>query len=142
MNYSGMCKCSKWSIQVSTDLTLSQLSPRVCDCKYCKSHPLSAVISEPDMLIKLIGESSGLVLRKNGDQLANFYHCCKCEELLAVGCVINGQMRGAINSLLLDQKVFLGKTIKIQPRLLTGSQKMNRWDKLWGILKVCKLNLV
>ena len=134
MNYSGSCKCKRWSIQVSTAEALSKLNPRVCDCTYCKTHP-AAIISEPHMLIRLVGEAGDLVVNTNGDQLASFYHCASCGEMLAVGCVIRGQMRGAVNSLLLDQKELLGASMPIQPRLLSAAEKLGRWSKLWGSLE-------
>ena len=87
------------------------------------------------MLIRLIGEAGDLVVNTNGDQLASFYHCANCREMLAVGCMIHGQMRGAVNSLLLDQKELLGASMPIQPRLLSADEKLDRWSKLWGSLE-------
>jgi hypothetical protein len=87
------------------------------------------------MLIQLTGDEGDLVVNKNGDQLAGFYHCAKCEDLLSVGCVIRGQLRGAVNALLLDQKELLGARIPIQPRLLSADEKLDRWSKLWGNLE-------
>jgi hypothetical protein len=87
------------------------------------------------MHIQVMGEASNLVVNKNGDQLASFYHCAKCEDLLSVGCVFRGQLRGAVNALLLDQKELLGARIPIQPRLLSADEKLDRWSKLWGNLE-------
>jgi hypothetical protein len=133
MNYSGSCKCKQWKIRVSIAEPLSGLNPRVCDCDYCRSHP-SAVISDPRMTIELIGASGNLVVNRNGDRLASFYHCTGCGELLAVGCEIDGRQRGAVNGLLLDQKDSLGDSVPIQPRLLSREEKLSRWGKLWGTL--------
>jgi hypothetical protein len=132
-DYSGSCECKKWSIRVTT-AALGDLNPRVCDCDYCSAHP-SAVISAADMLIELFGNSDNLIADLNGDRLANFYRCKTCGALLAVGCAIGGQMRGAVNGLLLDQSGSLGATVKIQPRLLAANEKLVRWNKLWGKLE-------
>lgn len=134
VNYSGSCKCKRWSIQVSLTEALSNLNPRVCDCDYCQSHP-SALISNPRMEIQLLGDSANLVVNTNGDQLASFYLCGSCSELLAVGCAINGELRGAANALLLEQKDSLGNPMPIQPRLLSSAEKLSRWGRLWGTLK-------
>jgi hypothetical protein len=86
------------------------------------------------MAIELLSDSGNLIVNKNGDALASFYHCKECGELLAVGCYIDGRLRGAVNALLLDQKNLLGESVSIQPRLLSGAEKLSRWNKLWGNL--------
>lgn len=135
MNYLGSCKCKKWKISVSIAEPLGNLNPRVCDCDYCKLHP-SAVISDPRMTIELLSDSGSLIVNKNGDALASFYHCKDCGDLLAVGCQIDGHCRGAVNALLLDQKNILGEPVSIQPRLLSSAEKLSRWVKIWGRLTV------
>jgi hypothetical protein len=55
-------------------------------------------------------------------------------DLLAVGREIDGQLRGAVNSLLLEQNASLGPNVPIRPRLLSASEKLERWSKLWGKL--------
>ena len=70
----------------------------------------------------------------NGDQLANFYYCDYCGDFLAVGCNLHGQLRGAVNSNLLHSSNQLGKSIQIQPQLLSSDEKLDRWGKLWGVL--------
>ena len=84
------------------------------------------------MVINLVGGE--ITINKNGDQLANFYYCDHCGDLLAVGCNLNGQLRGAVNPNLLRNANQLGKPIKIQPQLLNASEKLDRWGKLWGVL--------
>lgn len=135
MKYFGSCKCKKWKISVSIAEPLGSLKPRVCDCDYCKSHP-SAVISDPRMMIELVGANGNLVVDRNGDRLASFYRCSGCGELLAVGCDIDGRRCGAVNALLLEQRDSLGESVQIQPRLLSSSEKLSRWGKLWGSLRV------
>jgi len=98
------------------------------------THP-AAIISDPGMRIRLKGDAGNLVVNKNGDELASFYHCANCGDMLSVGCVIDGQLRGAVNALLLDEQELLGASVPIQPRLLSADEKLNRWSKLWGNLE-------
>lgn len=84
------------------------------------------------MRIELAGGETSII--QNGDKLANFYHCNYCGDLLAVGANLNGQLRGAVNSNLLHSSSQLGKSIQIQPRLLSSDEKLDRWGKLWGVL--------
>jgi hypothetical protein len=88
------------------------------------------------MVIELLGKVEHLVTNKNGDQLASFYHCSSCGDLLAVGCEIDGQLRGAVNALLLDQRASLGTPVQIQPKFLPSAEKLSRWKTLWGKLTV------
>jgi len=131
MLYKGSCKCNQWQVEISVTKPLSDLNPRICDCSYCKNNP-SAIISDPNMVINLVGGE--VMINKNGDQLANFYYCDRCDDLLAVGCNLTGQLRGAVNANLLRDTHQLGKPIKIQPQLLNTSEKLDRWGKLWGVL--------
>lgn len=127
----GSCNCDQWQVQVIITKPLSDFNPRICDCDYCKNNP-SAIISDPNMIINFIG--SEITINQNGDELANFYYCNDCGDLLAVGCNLNGHLRGAVNPNLLRDANQLGKPIQIQPRLLSSDEKLDRWGKLWGVL--------
>jgi len=131
MHYKGACSCNHWQFEIEVDKPLSKFNPRVCDCDYCQSHP-SRIISDPNMRIELVGVE--LSISQNGDQLANFYYCNQCHDLLAVGCHLNSQLRGAVNSDLLHCSDQLDEPIQIQPKLLSSSEKLERWGSLWGVL--------
>lgn len=131
MLYKGSCNCNQWQLEVNAAKPLSDFSPRICDCDYCKNNP-SAIISDPDMVVDFIG--SEVTVNKNGDQLAYFYYCGDCGDFLAVGCILNSQLRGAVNANLLNDSKQLGNPIQIQPRLLSANEKLDRWEKLWGVL--------
>jgi hypothetical protein len=107
------------------------LNPRVCDCDYCQTNP-SEIISDPSLKAEFRGGS--YIIRQNGDQLANFYYCDSCSRLLAAGCLIGKSLRGAINCGLFSNNVKFGQPINVQPRLLSSSEKIKRWGKLWGKL--------
>ena len=115
MIYKGSCKCGLWQANMDLAKSLRDLSPRVCDCEYCQSHP-SAIVSDPEMTINLIGDTPKI--SKNGDQLAGFYCCSQCNYLLAVGCNLKGTLRGAVNHALFGGAELFGEPIQIQPRLL------------------------
>jgi len=132
MLYKGGCSCGRWCVEVDLDTPLESVTPRECDCDYCQAHA-SQIISDP--ALKAAFKGTGCVIRQNGDLLANFYHCADCQRLLAVGCEIDGQLRGAVNSHLLREASRLGKAVQIQPRLLSADEKRARWKTLWGVLQ-------
>lgn len=131
MNSESTCSCGQWQAKITVTKPLKELNPRICDCDYCQSHP-SSVVSDPNMVIDLIGGTTQI--RKNGDRLANFYHCDCCGDFLAVGCHINGVLHGAVNSNLFSDTSQLGESVNIQPRLLSANEKIERWAGLWGTL--------
>lgn len=133
MIYKGSCNCNRWQVEVEVTKPLDEFNPRSCDCDYCKSSPL-AIISDPNMRVDLVGGE--FTIKKNGDQLANFYYCDSCGDLLAVGRDFNKQLRGAVNVNLLRDSSQLGQAIAIQPRLLSADEKLDRWGTLWGQLNV------
>jgi hypothetical protein len=131
MHYKGSCSCNRWQVEIEVTRSLEEFNPRVCDCNYCQNNP-SEIISDPNMIIEFVGGETSII--QNGDQLANFYYCNYCGDFLAVGCNLNGQLHGAVNSNLLHSSNQLGKPIKIQPWLLNSDEKLDRWGKLWGVL--------
>jgi hypothetical protein len=131
MIYKGSCNCNQWQVEIEVTKPLDDFNPLSCDCDYCKNSP-SAIISDPDMRVDLVGGE--FTINKNGDQLANFYYCDSCGDLLAVGRTFKNQLRGAVNANLLRDSCQLGKVIEIQPRLLNAGEKLERWEKLWGQL--------
>ncbi len=131
MIFKGSCHCRQWQLRLTINRPLGAFNPRLCDCSYCQNKP-SALISAPDMVIDFMG--SGNRLDQNGDELADFYYCDHCGDLLAVGRNLQGRLHGAVNASLLYDAKQLGQVVQIQPRLLNADEKLARWAKLWGIL--------
>ena len=129
MQCTGQCRCGDIKIQVTAAIESRELQPRVCDCDYCQQHP-AAIISHPSMVMTLLSPLVQLHMDKNGDQLAGFYRCPNCRELIFVGCSIEGVLRGAVNVNLLQAQ--FGEAIAISPKKLTPEQKLERWRGLWG----------
>lgn len=133
MRYKGSCNCDQWQVSICVTKPLSSVNPRICTCDYCQTNQLPlGIISDPSMVIDFMGGKSRI--NKNGDQLASFYYCSICDDLLAVGCKLNGKLRGAVNPDLVCKVHQLGKAIQIYPQELTASEKLDRWRNLWGAL--------
>lgn len=131
MKCTGSCECKQVKVVVSVDERANNLHPRVCDCDYCNLYP-APVISHPTMKIEVFASLANLKIDKNGDELARFYRCPNCNNLIIVGCEIDEQLRGAVNAGLLTKVAHFGGRIKISPKKLTAQEKLERWRTLWG----------
>ena len=80
------------------------------------------------MVIKFVGGEASI--NQNGDRLANFYYCKDCGDFLSVGCNLNGQQHGAVNTNLFGSSKQFGKPI----HRLNSDEKLERWGKLWGVV--------
>ncbi len=136
MKLYGVCKCGNCEVVAEGSIELSTLVPRICDCEYCQLHP-SAVVSSPNMAVSVKAEASSIYQAVNGSGQAVFYHCKGCNQLLAVGAIFSGVSLGAVNACLFGNSDQFAEPISIQPWLLSPAEKMARWSKLWGGLKIC-----
>lgn len=134
MKISGTCKCGNCEVVAEGPIELSELVPRFCDCEYCQQHP-SAVVSNSKMLVSVKSKSS-IYTAFNGSNQATFYHCQDCNQLLAVGATLGEVSLGAVNAFLFGDLSQFAEPISIQPWLLSPSEKVARWSKVWGGLKV------
>lgn len=135
MKIRGMCKCGNCEVVAEGVSTLSELVPRLCDCEYCQRHP-AAMISDSKMVVS-VESKSPIYTAMNGSDQATFYHCQGCDQLLAVGAMLGKVSLGAVNALLFGDLNQFAEPTFIQPRLLSPAEKVARWSKVWGSLKVC-----
>mgnify|MGYP005990879403 CR=1 FL=1 len=135
MKYLGQCSCGKNQVVVETAVDFEKLVPRSCDCDSCQSSSLpAAMVSDPALNIAIVKEDDGLQTRKNGSEQASFLHCKRCDQLLVVGANLEGRYRGAVNAFLF-KSINFSKAIPIRPRLLSQTEKIKRWNKIWGNLR-------
>ena len=135
MKFLGKCKCGNSSVLLQGVESLGELNPRICDCDFCKNNP-SAIVSGPNLAITISSQEGGFTKRSNGSDQAVFYHCSGCNQMVAVGAEIAGQLKGALNAHMLDCQEHLGEAIAVQPKLLAPHEKLERWSSIWGALKI------
>jgi hypothetical protein len=129
MNYFSSCLCESVQVTLSLPNPIESYHPRVCDCDFCKYHRL-AYISDPlgKLSIKL---NVSVNFLKQGSEQASFVQCSKCHQIITV--IYNGEkaQRGAVSAALFANKYALGEYQSISPRLLSSSDKRERWSRLW-----------
>ncbi len=124
-------------MQAILEKEITLLKPRLCDCQYCQSlEQPSALISDKELITIIDTPKNNLVMKTNGSGQATFYHCKKCDQLIAVGALIDGELRGAVNSCLFTNTLQFKPPEFIQPYRLTAEEKIQRWSLIWGKLEI------
>ena len=128
------CKCGQVDIGVRLTQAISQYVPRACDCDYCRAKD-AAYLSDPHGEAQITSEAAILRFRQ-GSQQADFLVCPGCDQLVAVTCEIDGQLRGAINARLFSGVADLPAAQPASPKRLSADAKKARWAKIWFPVEV------
>ena len=127
----GSCHCGCIEVDFSTFQVPATISPRVCDCSFCRKHG-AAYISDPAGKLRLTIANPGAVRTyRQGSEVARFQLCGECGVLLAVTFKHGGRVYGAVNATCLDGSAILGVAVSATPQLLSSAAKVARWLQAW-----------
>ena len=125
------CYCGNIAAVVTLTNELSEYTPRACDCDFCIKNG-AAYISDPEGSIELkIDRPEEVTLYRQGDNLVELLICKNCGVLVAVTWSDNGTVIGGINSTTLVNRSNLPSSQVASPKLLSSSQKIERWKEIW-----------
>ena len=125
------CHCGNIAAVVTLTKELSEYTPRACDCDFCIKNG-AAYISDPEGSIELkIDRPDETALYMQGDNLVELLICKNCGVLVAVTWSDNGNVIGGINSTTLVNRSNLPSSQVASPKLLSSSQKIERWKEIW-----------
>ena len=127
--YEGTCSCGQSSYQVNLPNPIDAYVPRACDCDFCQSRKI-AYLSDPKGTARLCGTES-FSKQKQGSEQASFLSCPHCHDVLAATCLINNELRGAVNAALLTDKANLMQAEPASPKRLSAKDKLTRWAQIW-----------
>ena len=129
MKYSSTCSCGNIKISVNLSSPIEEYRPRKCDCDFCMEHDLS-YLSDVNGTLEFYPKAKMNVLRQ-GSQQASFWQCQSCKQVVAVTNTNNGVTRGAVSTTVFDKLHSLQPPITVSPKLLSTTQKYERWPKIW-----------
>lgn len=132
--YSFSCQCGKVVGKICLPKELAGYSPRECDCDFCTARGIK-YLSDPEGVIS-IQSSSKLLKLKQGSNQAEFLTCSSCKDVIAASLNEEGKIIGALNSSLLEMSEELGTTVVVSPKLLSESEKVERWGGVWCSLSI------
>jgi len=123
----GDCSCGKVTLEVTLTSEPKSVSPRACDCHFCREND-AAYISDPNgMVIIRTNTLSNLNFFQQGNEIADFIFCSECKQLLGV----RWNQYGSVNARVLYNLTTFGKEISVSPQQLSSGEKVERWQKLW-----------
>ncbi|MES0870176.1 aldehyde-activating protein [Pseudovibrio sp. SCP19] len=125
----GQCSCGGTHVQLKLQKPLSEYAPRRCSCDYCTQHD-GIYLSHPKGEL-LIEASQPLTEEKQGSRQATILFCPACNDMIAVTCQINDQLKGAVRAPLLKDYPVLPPAQPVSPASLSPEERLNRWDQVW-----------
>ena len=71
-------------------------------------------------------------MENQGSNQADFMNCSECSDLVLVGYHYRDGYKGAVNAALLDDKGVFKDSVSVSPKLLSSSEKLQRWKTVWS----------
>ena len=128
-HYKGSCPCGQTTLEVALPRVIKHYAPRKCDCDFCQERKLS-YLSDPNGALT-IASAQQLGEARQGSQQAVFLSCGSCSQIVGVVCSFGAEMKGAVNSSLLEQCEQLKAVVVVSPKELAASEKLERWPLVW-----------
>lgn len=127
----GSCDCGGLSLAFTTGIEPGLLTPRACDCSFCRKHGAAYISDAAGKLIVRENRAGMLHGYRQGSKSAKFLLCGQCGVLLAVTYADGSCLYGAVNAGCLDEAVALGAPETASPQRLSAVDKVSRWVALW-----------
>ena len=127
---SGGCHCGRIKIAFAATREPRELTPRACDCDFCRKHG-AAWISDPAGRLRVEAEPTALRAYRQGSETARLLLCAHCGVVVAVSYAEQGRVWAAVNAGCLDDASGLAGAVAASPQQLTAEQKVERWRELW-----------
>ncbi len=130
-SYRGKCRCGTVTLDVTLSNPINTYTPRACDCSYCTPHD-AAYLSDPAGAVELrIPSQNSLRREHQGSETATMLLCDACGSLLGAVCEIEGSLKGAINSRVLECQIDISPAQSVHLSDLDRTTKVKRWSDLW-----------
>jgi len=127
--FKGSCTCGEVSFSLSLSQSLDAYSPRACDCDFCAAREI-VYLSDPKGALEL---HSKLPLKTlvQGSEQAQFLLCASCNSVVAVVHSFQSGLKGAVNASLIKNGKQLQEVEIVSPKLLSPTEKIERWNRVW-----------
>ena len=128
---SGECHCGNIKLGITLSMPPSSFQMRACDCDFCRKHGASFISDVHGSLLITTKDASQLGKYQQGSSAADFLFCKKCGVFVAVTFESGGHLYSAVNCKTVNENVIFGDVITVSPKLLSVSEKADRWKNNW-----------
>ncbi len=128
---SGKCHCGNINLCITLSMPPSSFQVRVCDCNFCRKHGAGFISDVHGSLLIKAKDAGQLGKYQQGDSVADFLYCKKCGVFVAVTFQSDGHLYSAVNYKTINENVIFGDEIPVSPKLLSVSDKAERWKNNW-----------
>ena len=126
----GACHCGNVRLQFCTAVPIPDLTPRACDCSFCRKHG-AAWISDPAGSLRIHATKQSLRSYTQGSNTARFLLCEACGVLVAVVTGESDELLGAVNAGCLEGEIAFNAPVTVSPQRLDRDAKVARWGEVW-----------
>jgi hypothetical protein len=134
MSIRGQCQCG--NIKVQWNCIDYSMSPRACQCDFCKPRN-AAYVSKPGSLFELsANDNSHHKKVKQGSNTATFHECSYCDSLIAVTVDIDKTLYGILNARHLNNRIEFSDIVETDFDGQSVEQKKQRWQRNWSFAKI------
>jgi hypothetical protein len=128
---SGGCHCGNIRVELELTRAAETYNPRACDCDFCRKHGASYFSDPKGSLAIRIQDAQQLSRYRQGAGLADMLVCKTCGVMTGVIFQADGRTFAAVNSKIIEGQVRFGAEQPVSPKLLSGSDKAQRWQDIW-----------
>lgn len=127
----GQCHCGNIVFNAGLTRSPATYSPRSCDCDFCSKHGASYVSEPQGSLSICVNDVRYLGKYRQGNGLADCILCRNCGVLIAIAFQSSGQLYATINTKVINGDVHFGEEVRVSPKRLSDSEKIERWKEIW-----------
>jgi hypothetical protein len=129
MSLYGGCSCN--NIAVIWHTVDYSLVPRACQCDYCQSKSAAYVSKSGTRFEAKIRKEHFHHKAQHGSNSAVFHECSNCDQVVFVTVAIEGELYGALNANLLNNRLGFSSPVETNVSDQTAEQKLDRWRQNW-----------
>lgn len=130
-SHTGSCHCGNIQFTMLSQMPLSELTPRECDCDFCTKHGVRPLSDPGGSLRVAIRSQSDVHAYRQGAQLADMLICRICGVAAVMTYESEKGVYGVLNARSLDDYAELCDPVQVSPKKLNSSDKIQRWKSIW-----------
>lgn len=125
------CHCGNIEIDLHTDKSESDFTPRACQCTLCRRHGASW-IADPDGEVRArIRDRAQVSFYRFGHKTSDFIICKSCGVLMMAMSEAQGRTRAVLNVAAMLDRTFAGAPVATDLEGETVDGRMDRRERNW-----------